>query len=65
MSDDLTTTERAALDELTFAMRGPHTLEEVARRVGLSVERVRALEKQALRKMRRAAARRGLTFFTP
>ena len=60
MSDDLTTTEQAALDELTFAMGGPHTLEAIGQRLGLCVERVRVIERQALAKLRRAAKRRGL-----
>jgi RNA polymerase primary sigma factor len=50
----LTARERAVL-QLRFGIRGEreHTLEEVAQRVGLSRERVRQIERQALARLRR------------
>ena len=54
--------EEAALAELEWLLSGPHTLEAIATRLGLSRERVRILERQAMAKLRRAAARDRLTF---
>jgi hypothetical protein len=47
--------ESCALD---VADRGPHTLEQIAVVVGLTRERVRQIEDKAIRKVRRALARR-------
>ena len=57
--DSLTDAEReaAAVEELR-ALRGPLTLAECGARLGLSRERVRQIERDALEKLRRLAIER-------
>jgi hypothetical protein len=43
---------------LAVANEGPHTMEEVARVLGVSKERVRQLEESALEKLKRSPLRR-------
>ena len=55
--DSLSDAERAAVEELR-ALRGPLTLAECGARLGLSRERVRQIERDALEKLRRLAIER-------
>lgn len=59
---ELAPNEQAALDELTFALGGPHTLEAIARRLGVSRGYVQEIERRALGKLRHAAKRKGLSY---
>jgi DNA-directed RNA polymerase sigma subunit (sigma70/sigma32) len=56
----MTNEEMAALDELVFALSGPHSTEAIAARLGLQQDSVRAIELRALEKMRRELARKRL-----
>lgn len=56
----MTPAEERALEELEFALSGPHTLDAIGRRLGLSRERVRCIEGEALGKLARLLARRGV-----
>ena len=58
----LTDNERAALAELLDRLGEPLSTAEIARRLGLSRAYVAELERRALGKLRRAAARDGLRF---
>ena len=49
----LTDAERAALDELVFNMSGPHKLETVAQRLGLSHQYVGLIYRGAMTKLRK------------
>jgi len=59
---NLSANERAALEALEWKFSGPHSLDEIATRLGMSKPWVKQLERRALEKLRRAAMRRGLTF---
>ncbi len=48
----LTKKEQAALEELVWELSAPHTLEEIAERLGCSIENVWKIEKRALGKLR-------------
>lgn len=50
--EQLTPNERAALAELEFELSAPHTLEEIATHLGVSVRHVTRIESRALDKMR-------------
>lgn len=55
----LTPNEQAALEELVWEMSKPHTLEDIATRLGVPLVTVFDIEKRALRKMRKRLIREG------
>lgn len=50
--DALTRDEAAALEEIVFELTAPHTLEEIAHRIGYTVRGVQFIEQRALAKLR-------------
>ena len=59
MSDVLTPNEEAALEELIWELSTPHTLQEIAARLGCRFQLVSQIEHRALRKMRESLKAKG------
>ena len=55
MSDVLTEKESAALEELVWELTAPHTLDDIAERLGVSRRTVSRIEAGALEKLREFA----------
>ena len=57
LDESLTPAEVAALADLVFEMTGPHTLREIAARLGMTHQAVSFHQKKALGKLRARMAR--------